>query len=174
MKLVPVPLVPGLSQSWSKIFEFVETRLGKTIEVLAKLPLSHSVLPESRPFEVTRGGVRKREWEVCDRGGKMRESTCDPLRLRHWRKTYRRCLYLRPPYVPGSSLLQLYDQWTLDRTEGKRFFTSTHLLWSQAPRWGDLRLRRSQDWFSRQKIERFFWRDFSGEKLLPENRFLGQ
>ena len=61
MKLVPVPLVPGLSQSWSKIFEFVETRLGKTIEVLAKLPLSHSVLPESRPFEVTRGGVRKRE-----------------------------------------------------------------------------------------------------------------
>jgi len=34
--------------------------------------------------------------------------------------------------------------------------------------------RRSQDWFSRQKIERFFWRDFSAEKLLPENRFLGQ
>jgi len=27
---------------------------------------------------------------------------------------------------------------------------------------------------SRQKIERFFWRDFSGEKLLPENSFLGQ
>jgi len=34
--------------------------------------------------------------------------------------------------------------------------------------------RRSQDWFSRQKIKRFFWRDFSGEKLLPENSFLGQ
>jgi len=70
----------------------------------------------------------------------MRESTCDPLRLRHWRKAYRSFLYLRPPYVPGSSLLQIYDQWTLDRAEGKRFFTSTHLLWSQAPRWGDLRL----------------------------------
>jgi len=26
----------------------------------------------------------------------------------------------------------------------------------------------------RQKIERFFWRDFSGEELLPENSFLGQ
>jgi len=25
-----------------------------------------------------------------------------------------------------------------------------------------------------QKIERFFWRDFSGEELLPENSFLGQ
>ena len=24
------------------------------------------------------------------------------------------------------------------------------------------------------KIERFFWRDFSGEKLLPKNSFLGQ
>jgi len=24
------------------------------------------------------------------------------------------------------------------------------------------------------KIERFFWRDFSGEELLPENSFLGQ
>ena len=35
-------------------------------------------------------------------------------------------------------------------------------------------LRRSQDRFSRQKIERFFWRDFSGEELLPENGFLGQ
>jgi len=23
------------------------------------------------------------------------------------------------------------------------------------------------------KIERFFWRDFSGEELLPENSFLG-
>jgi hypothetical protein len=115
-------------------------RYATKVATHIKLPLSRSVLPESRPFEVTRGGVRKREWEVCDRGGKMRESTCDPLRLRHWRKAYRRCLYLRPPYVPGSSLLQIYDQWTLDRTEGKRFFTSTHLLWSQAPRWGDLRL----------------------------------
>ena len=35
-------------------------------------------------------------------------------------------------------------------------------------------LRRSQDWFSRQKIDRFFWREFSGEELLPENSFLGQ
>jgi len=35
-------------------------------------------------------------------------------------------------------------------------------------------LRRSQDQFLRQKIERFFWRDFSGEELLPENSFLGQ
>jgi len=35
-------------------------------------------------------------------------------------------------------------------------------------------LRRSQDRFLRQKIERFFWRDFSGEELLPENSFLGQ
>jgi len=35
-------------------------------------------------------------------------------------------------------------------------------------------LRRSQDWFSRPKIERFFWRDFSGEELLPENRFSGK
>ena len=33
--------------------------------------------------------------------------------------------------------------------------------------------RRSQDRFLRQKIERFFWRDFSGEELLPENSFLG-
>jgi len=24
------------------------------------------------------------------------------------------------------------------------------------------------------KIERCFWRDFSGEEFLPENRFLGQ
>ena len=44
---------------------------NQTIEI--KLPLSRSVLPESRPFEVTnlwRGeGVRKREYEVCDRGG---------------------------------------------------------------------------------------------------------
>jgi len=28
--------------------------------------------------------------------------------------------------------------------------------------------------FRDKKIERFFWRDYSGEKLLPENRFLGQ
>jgi len=35
-------------------------------------------------------------------------------------------------------------------------------------------IRRSQDRFLRQKIERFFWRDFSGEELLPENSFLGQ
>ena len=34
--------------------------------------------------------------------------------------------------------------------------------------------RRSQDRFLRPKIERFFWRDFSGEELLPENSFLGQ
>ena len=32
---------------------------------------------------------------------------------------------------------------------------------------------RSQDGFLRQKIERFFWRDFSGEEF-PENSFLGQ
>ena len=29
--------------------------------------------------------------------------------------------------------------------------------------------RRSQDWFSRQKIERFFWRDFSGEIFLEQH-----
>ena len=28
--------------------------------------------------------------------------------------------------------------------------------------------------FRDKKIERFFWRDFSGEKFLPENRFLVQ
>jgi len=38
----------------------------------------------------------------------------------------------------------------------------------------DFLFTRSQDQFLRQKIERFFWRDFSGEELLPENRFLGQ
>ena len=38
----------------------------------------------------------------------------------------------------------------------------------------EIKLRRSQDRFVRQKIERFFWRDFSGEELLPENSFLGQ
>jgi hypothetical protein len=107
---------------------------------LARFSRSHGPL-RSRPFEGKKGGGWGRESERCAIAvGKMRESTCDPLRLRHWRKAYRRCLYLRPPYVPGSSLLQIYDQWTLDRAEGKRFFTSTHLLWSQAPRWGDLRL----------------------------------
>ena len=32
---------------------------------------------------------------------------------------------------------------------------------------------RRTDFFLRPKIERFFWRDFSGEELLPENSFLG-
>jgi len=30
------------------------------------------------------------------------------------------------------------------------------------------------DGFLRQKIERFFWRGFSGEEFLPENSFLEQ
>jgi len=90
-----------------------------------KLPLSRSVLPESRPFEVTtlwrgKGGWGRESERCAIVVGKMRESTCDPLRLWHWRKAYRRFLYLQPPYVPGSSLLQtwIYDQWTLDRAEG--------------------------------------------------------
>jgi len=29
--------------------------------------------------------------------------------------------------------------------------------------------RRSQDWFSRKKIDRFFWREFSGEIFLERN-----
>jgi len=50
-------------------------RYATKVATHIKLPLSRSVLPESRSFEVTtlwrgkRGGVRKREWEVCDRGG---------------------------------------------------------------------------------------------------------
>ena len=30
-------------------------------------------------------------------------------------------------------------------------------------------LRRSHDWFLRQKIERFFWRDFSGEEFREQH-----
>jgi len=81
-----------------------------------KLPLSrlfsqsHSPL-RSQPFEGEKRGGYRRESERCVIVvGKMRESTCDPLRLQHWRKTYHRFLYLRPPYMLGSSLLQIYDQ----------------------------------------------------------------
>jgi len=52
---------------------------------LARFSRSHGPL-RSRPFEGKKGGGWGRESERCAIAvGKMRESTCDPLRLRHWR-----------------------------------------------------------------------------------------
>jgi len=45
-----------------------------------------------------------------------------------------------------------------------RFQNFMHMEWSE-----EKLLRRSQDRFLRQKIERFFWTDFSGEEFRKKH-----
>jgi len=76
------------------------------------------------------------------------------------------------PEGPTSSLagylIPVLSQWVLHPPGGGCWRGSRE--GKKAPVRGS---RRSQDRFLKQKIERFFWRDFSGEELLPENSFPG-
>jgi len=114
-------------------------------ECLYFLPLSRSVLPESRPFEVTtlwrgKGGVRKREWEVYNRGGENEGINVWSFEASTLEKGLPQVFIPAAPIRAGEFIIT--NIWSLNARLSWReeFFTSTHLLWSQAPRWGDSRL----------------------------------
>ena len=118
---------------------------GTKVATHIKLPLSRSVLLESLPFEVTtleggKGGVRKREWEVCNRGGENEGINVWSFEASTLEKG------LPQVFIPAAPVRAwefiITNIWSMNArlTWREEFFTSTHLLWSQAPRWGDLRL----------------------------------
>jgi len=87
-------------------------------------------------------------------------SQCSDLQphtlLARYQKNYQSlCVCLSKSYRKGSHFVYYLCQWV-----GRKAYCNTlqHSV-----------LRRSQDRFLRQKIERFFWRDFSGEEFREKH-----
>jgi len=104
---------------------------------LARFSRSHGLWGHD-PLKGKRGWGRESE-RCAIVVGKMRESTCDPLRLWHWNG-------LPQVFIPAAPIRAgefiITNMWSMNArsTWREEFFTLSHLLWSQAPRWGDCRL----------------------------------
>ena len=80
---------------------------------------------------------------------------------------------LWPSTNAGTDRFPSFSPATVYKTSGTRGAIQLSSTFEEGdPKWDCnrlLALRRSQDWFLRPKIERFFWRDFSGENFLEQH-----